>query len=170
MARGRRRVGQQVAVDWYGDQFLEIVQAHGDAAIFAAGEVLLHEAVSRAPRRSGKLAGSGYVATATKSTYRRRRYWRREKQAPKGGAVIAFTAPHAHLLESGRKRTGKIQPRAKRGKKALRIGDGQLRARSRYRRMNAQPFVGPAIDATKDTMTEAIAKVLNASLEQEMPR
>jgi hypothetical protein len=171
MARGRRRVGQQVEVEWYGDQFLEIVEKHGDAAVFAAGEVLLREAVSNAPRKSGRLAGSGYVATASKSTYRKRRYWRKEKTPPRHGAVIAFTAPHAHLMESGRRKVGPIVPRTKGGKHALRVSaDGQLRARSRYRRMAARPFVGPAIDATKDSMAEEIAKVLNQRLESEMPK
>lgn len=171
MARGRKRIAKQVEVEFYGDQFLEIVEKHGDAAMFAAGEVVLHAAVSRAPRRSGRLAGSGYVATNSKSTYRKRRYWRKEKTPPKGGAVVAFTAPHAHLLESGRRRTGVIAPRPKRGKKALRIGDdGQLRARSRYRRMAAQPFVAPAVEDTKTTMVEALADVLHSKLESEMPK
>lgn len=171
MARGRRRIGLQVEVEFYGDQFIEIVEKHGDTAMFAAGEVLLRAAVSNAPRRSGRLAGSGYVATGSKSTYRKRRYWRKEKTPPKGGAVVAFTAPHAHLLESGRRKTGLIAPRTKRGKKALRMGDdGQLRARSRYRRMAARPFVGPALEETKTTMTEALADVLHDHLESEMPR
>lgn len=170
MARGRRRIAQQVTVEWYGDQFVEIVEKHGDAALFAAGEVLLNEAISRAPRRSGQLVESGYVGTRSKSTYRRRRYWRKKIKPPANTAVVAFTAPHAHLLESGRKRTGRIQPRTRGGKRALQIGDGTLRTRSRYRRMAARPFVGPALDATKDTMLEAITKVLHDRLENEMPK
>lgn len=171
MAKGRRRVAQHVSIEWYGDQFLAIVEKHGDEALFAAGEVLLREAVSNAPRRSGNLVESGYVGTRSKSTYRRRRYWRKKIYPAANTAVVAFTAPHAHLLESGRRRTGRIQPRAKQGKKALRIGtDGMLRSQSRYRRMNARPFVGPALDATRDGMSEAIAKVLHDRIESEMPR
>lgn len=170
MAKARKRVAQHVSIEWYGDQFLEIVDQYGDAALFAAGEVLLQEAVSRAPRRSGNLVESGYVGTRSRSTYRRRRYWRKKIRPDANTAVVAFTAPHAHLVESGRRRTGRIQPRAKQGKKALRIGDGQLRARSRYRRMSGKPFVGPALDATRDGMSEAITKVLHDRLESEMPR
>ncbi len=170
MARGRRRVAQQVEVTWYGDQFLEIVAKHGDAALFAAGEVLLREAVSNAPRKSGRLAGSGYVGTRSRSTYQRR-YGRKKIYPPANTAVVAFTAPHAHLLEAGRRKTGPIAPRAKGGKRALRVSaDGQLRARSRYRRMAARPFVGPAIDATKDTMANELAAILRNRLEAEMPK
>lgn len=168
-SRGPRRRAVKIDVTWYGDEFLEIVADGGDEALFAAGSILADEAQRRAPRARGNLQKSVYVATATKSSYVKRRYWRKEKKAPKGGAVIAFSAPHAHLMESGRRRAGVIAPRRKRGKKALRI-NGQFRARSRFRRMSSRPFLGPALEATKETMVRELARVLNRKLEAGMPR
>lgn len=170
MARGRRRVAQRVDITWYGDQFLEIVEKYGDEALFAAGEILLDAASSRAPRKSGRLSRSGYVGTTTKSTYRKHYGWRNEAKVKPGWAVVAFIAPHAHLQESGRRRAGPFRPRTKGGKRALRIGEnGQLRAGSRYRRMAAHPFLGPAINATQTKMVHELAAVLNRRLEAELP-
>jgi hypothetical protein len=167
---GRRRVAQSVAVDWYGDEFLAIVDRYGDAALYAAGTVLRQAASSRAPRRRGQLAASGYVATASQSSYVKRRYWRKEQKPGKHTAVIAYTAPHAHLIESGRRRAGKIAPRRRNGKRALRVADGVLRRSSRYRRSAAQPFLAPAIDATRDAMASELAALLRQRLESDMPR
>lgn len=174
--KSMKRGIQRVDVNLYGDEFMDIVERRGDEAMFAAGEVVLREATRRVPRgRTGNLAKSGYVATGSRSTYRKRRYWRKEKTPPKGGAVIGFTAPHADLIESGRRKRGLIVPRAsvyyegvlrRTGKRALTIG-GQLRSRSRYNRMSSQPFLGPALDATRETMVEALADTLNERLESE---
>lgn len=174
--RGGRRVAQRVELTWYGDDFLATVERYGDDALFAAGEVVQREAEQRAPRgRTGNLRKSGYVSTATRSSYVSRRYWRREKKPPKGGATIGFTAPHAHLVEGGRKRrAGKFGPRGdvryqgtlrRTGKKALRIGD-QLRARARRSAMSARPFLAPALEAARETMMRELAGVLRKRLEQ----
>ena len=72
-------------------------------------------------------------------------------------------------MESGRRKAGTFGPRTRRGKKALRI-DGQYRSQSRFRRMSARPFLGPAIDETKTTMVEELAKVLNKALESGMKK
>ena len=158
---------RRVQVEWYGDDVLAVVRKHGDAALFAAGEVVQAAAEQRAPRgATGRLRGSGYVSTASRSTYKTRRYWRREKKPPAGAATVGFSAPHAHLLEGGRRKSGAIRPRRKR---ALRI-DGQFRSASRYRRMSSRPFLGPAIDATKESMVDALAGVLNKALERELPK
>lgn len=158
---------RRVQVEWYGDEFLAVVRKHGDAALFAAGEVVQQAAEQRAPRgATGRLRGSGYVSTASRSTYRTRRYWRREKKPPAGAATVGFSAPHAHLLEGGRRKSGVIRPRRKR---ALHI-DGQFRGASRYRRMSSRPFLGPAIDATKERMVEELAGVLRKQLERELPK
>lgn len=168
MARRRsmRRGVQRVEIIAYGDEYLALVERYGDEAMFAAGQVVLAEAGRRAPRRSGALAASGYVATRSQSTYKRRRYWRKEKTPPKNGAVIGFTAPHAHLMESGRRRRGEIKPRKGGGKRALLI-NGSLRSRSRYNRMSSRPFLGPALEATKETMVERVAEKLRQRLERE---
>lgn len=158
---------RRVQIEWYGDDFLAVVRRYGDDALFAAGEVVQHAAEQRAPRgATGRLRGSGYVSTGSRSTYRAKRYWRREKKPPTGAATVGFSAPHAHLLEGGRRKSGVIRPKRKR---ALRI-DGKYRARASYRRMDAQPFLGPAIDATKDSMVKELAGVLNKHLERELPK
>jgi hypothetical protein len=163
--KSMRRGIQRVDVALYGDEFMEIVERYGDEAMFAAGSVVLDEANRRVPRgRTGNLAKSGYVGTPSKSTYVKRRYWRKEKPAPKGGAVVGFTAPHAHLIESGRRKRGTIRPRS--GKRALNI-NGQIRATSRYNRMSSRPFLGPALEATKETMVRELANVLKRRLESE---
>jgi hypothetical protein len=178
--RSARRRAQRVDVTWYGDDFLQIIEEHGDEALFAAGMIVKREADRRAPRgRTGNLRKSGYVSTATRSTYVSRRYWRREKKPPKGGATIGFSAPHAHLIEGGRRKAGTFGPRGDRrhngvlrrsGKRALRIGNGMLRSRSRFRRMSSRPFLGPALEATKDTMVKELAGVLRTRLQDKLPR
>ncbi len=161
-----RRPQRKAQVVWYGDEFLEIVRKHGDPALFAAGEVVQRAAVRRIPRVTGNLARSAYVSTRSRSTYVKRRYWRREKKPPTGAATVAFSAPHSHLIESGRRRSGVIAPRRKR---ALTI-EGQVRSSSRYRRVRGRAFLGNALEETKTSMVEELAGVLRNALEREMPR
>lgn len=164
--RGARRRVQRVDLEWYGDEFVKIISEHGNDALFKAGEILLAEAERRAPRgRTGNLAKSGYVAVPGKSTYVRRLYWRREKKVRQGEAVVAFTAPHAHLMESGRRKRGKITPTKRGGKRALVI-NGRIRAASQYKRMSSRPFVGPALESSKETIPEALAKEYKSWLER----
>lgn len=166
----KRYMRRKLQVTWYGDDFLDIVHKHGDAALFAAGEVVLNAAARRAPRRTGKLASSGYVSTATKSTFRRRKYWRKEKKPPIDGATVGFSAPHAHLIESGRRRSGKTAPSKRRrrmrtGNLALKIGDRYVSG-SRFKRLRSRPFLGPALEETSETMVQELSKVLRSKLEQ----
>lgn len=163
--RGARRRVQRVQLEWYGDEFVEIVREHGPEALWAAAKVVLAEASRRAPRRTGKLSRSGYIGVKGKSTYQKRRYWRREKFAREAEAVIGFNAPHAHLMESGRRRRGVIRPTKRSGNKALLI-DGKFRARSNYRRLSSQPFLGPALEATRDDIPKELAKVYGNWLER----
>jgi hypothetical protein len=165
--KSMRRGIQKVDVALYGDEFMAIVEKYGDEAMFAAGEVVKREAERRVPRgRTGNLAKSAYVATRTKSTYVRRRYWRKEKTPPKGGAVVGFTAPHAHLLESGRRKRGVIRPIKGGGKRALSI-NGMARSSSKYNRMSSRPFLGPGLDAAATSMANELAQVLRTRLERE---
>ena len=169
MARRKyfRRHGYKFELTTYGDDFVKIVTEYGEEALFEAGKVVLREAQRRAPKRTGKLLRSGYVVTRKyKTAIYRRPYWRRAKEARAGEAIVAFTAPHAHLMESGRRRRGVITPTRKR---ALSI-NGTIRASSRYNRMSSRPFVGPALDASKDTMARELASTLNRRLEQKLGR
>lgn len=164
--RGAKRRVQRVDLEWFGDEFIKIIAEYGNDALFKAGEVLLAEATRRAPRgRTGNLARSGYVAVPGRSTYVKRLYWRREKRVRTGEAVVAFTAPHAHLMESGRRKRGKITPTKRSGKRALRI-NGRIRAASRFKRMSSQPFVGPAIEASQETIPAELARVYGSWLDR----
>lgn len=161
---------RRVQTTWYGDDYVKIIQDYGPEALFFAGEIVQREADRRAPQgATGRLKRSGYVSTKWRTTYVRRMYWRKEKK-PRAmdDVVVGFSAPHAHLIEGGRRRAGKIYPRKKRGTKALFI-QGQFRAASRYRRMSSRPFLGPAIDAAKDTMVEELAKRYRSVLERLLP-
>lgn len=160
--RGARRRVQRFEIAWYGDDFVEIVREHGPEALLAAAQVVLAEASRRTPRRSGKLASSGYIGVKGRSTYQKRRYWRREKFAKDAEAVIGFSAPHAHLIESGRRQRGEIKPRRK---KVLLIA-GQMRARSRYNRMSSRPFLGPALEASRDLVPQEMARVYGSWLDR----
>lgn len=153
--RGVKRKIQRFEITWYGQDFVDIVREYGPEALWEAARVVLAEASRRAPRRKGMLAGSGYIGVKGRSTYQKRRYWRREKFAKDAEAVIGFSAPHAHLIESGRRKRGMIEPRRKR---ALLI-NGQFRSRSRYNRMSSQPFLGPALEASRDQVPRELARV-----------
>jgi hypothetical protein len=163
----KRYMRRKVQVTWYGDDFLEIVRKHGDEALFSAGQHVLQAATRRAPRRTGKLRSSGYVSTASRTTYVKRAYWRKEKKPPIGGATVGFSAPHAHLIESGRRKAGKFGPstRGRRPRQALKIGD-RFVARSRFKRLSSRPFVGPAVEETRETMVAELADVLRSKLEK----
>ena len=171
----KRYMRRRTQIAWYGDDFLEIVRKYGDEAWMAAGKHLLQAATAKAPRgKTGNLRKSGYISTPTQSTYVYRPYWRRERMAPEGGATVGFSAPHAHLIESGRRKAGRFTPRGDRsyqgtlrrsGRRALKIGDRYV-ARSRYRRMSSRPFLGPAIEETKETMVVELSNVLRSRLEK----
>lgn len=136
----KRTIGSKNAgyvIEWYGDEILHAVAALTDEAMFAAGEVLINRATAKAPRDEGTLQESGYVATASQSTYKKRPHHKREvKPKGEGVAVAAFSAPHAHLVEHG---TSK---------------------------MKAQPFFRPAFDESKQAMAEAGTAVLKKGLKQ----
>lgn len=126
---------QGYVIEWYGDEILKAVAALKDDAMFAAGEVLIARATAKAPRDEGTLQESGYVATANKSTYQKRKHHKNEvRPQGEGVAVAAFSAPHAHLIEHG---TSK---------------------------MSAQPFFRPAFDESKQAMAEAGTAVLKKGL------
>lgn len=160
--RGARRRVQRFQIEWYGDEFAEVLREHGPEALYEAAKVVLVAASRRAPRRTGMLAGSGYIGVKGKSTYKKRRYWRKEKFAKDAEAVIGFNAPHAHLIESGRRRRGNITPRRTR---ALVI-DGRFVSKSKFKRVSSQPFLGPALEESRESVPREIAKVYGSWLDK----
>lgn len=170
-AARRRGMRRQVQVAYYGDDFKMIVEKYKDKALFAAGKIVLADASRRAPRRSGKLASSGYIATATQSTFVKKRYWRNEKKPPADAVTIGFAAPHAHLVESGRKKARKFYPKKatqrRAGKKALMFG-GRYLAWSRFKRLSGRHFLATALEATKNRVVQSMASQFGDALQREM--
>lgn len=92
-----------MVVNWYGDEILKGIFDEANAALFAAGELLINAAAAKAPRYEGTLSESGYVATKDKSNYHfdPKHYEKEVRPEIDGLAAIAFAAPHAHLIEYG---------------------------------------------------------------------
>lgn len=107
-----------------------------DEALFAAGEVVAAAVKSRAPKRTGKLANSVYVATPKRSTYTTDDDNEKERKPEKGEVVVGVASFHAHFIEAG---TSK---------------------------MAAKPFFRPAFDATRRQAAQVAADKLRESLER----
>ncbi|THJ30943.1 HK97 gp10 family phage protein [Lampropedia aestuarii] len=124
----------------------------------AGGQVVRDEAKKRAPKQSGLLASSIYVAYADK------------RSQPKDGLAIysvawnAKTAPHGHLIEFGHWRYNKQaengrymkskRPGVRRGKGAQdHSGPGAL---EKPVWVPANPFMRPAYDAIAQTSVQAM--------------
>ena len=138
-----------VRLDWYGDELEKAVEKAGDPALFEMGQILLKDAKGRITRRSGKTRKSGYVATKSKSTYRKRP-WQRKEVRTSSGAVVAFAAIHAHILERTGAQPHTIKPH---NKKALSIPGIGMRSRVKmHPGTKAKPFLKPALDSTKNEM------------------
>ena len=87
---------------WYGDGIIDALEEEMEDALFAAGKVLLEAALAKAPRRTGALAETGYIKTKNRSTYKYRRYHRKEAPVDSvNEAAVGFSSPNAHLQEFG---------------------------------------------------------------------
>lgn len=92
----------EAVVTWYGDELIAKLKENEEDALFEGAEALIKEAASRAPNRSGLLARSGYVASTTKSTWRKHKLHRKPKPPKTEGVVVAgFAAFYAHMVERG---------------------------------------------------------------------
>lgn len=181
-----------VDLAWYGDEFMGIVGKSTPRGLFKGGTVILEAARGRAPKRSGELSKSGFVLTETQDNYVRGRKDRKNIRKliatfkrPQTVTVM-FAAWYANLFEdSGRKKN--IVPRAmrKRGSsvkkagRAIRSGKLQIqgvlkipgigyRAKATIPRMRARPFLGPAVEESKDGFVKALAGEVRKQLESEM--
>lgn len=108
------------SVKWYGDQLLADIRAATPDGLFAGGEMLLEAAKSRAPKDSGDLQDSGYVAVPGKSTYKSAKHHNEEIKPKEGQAVVGFAAFYARFIEFGTKK------------------------------LTRKPFLRPAVDELKD--------------------
>lgn len=116
---------QGYVVEWFGDEIEHALNSEIDDALFEAALTLVELARAKAPRDEGTLQESGYAASVTQSTYRKRPYHKGERRPRQGVAVAAFSAPHSHLIEFG------------------------------TRKMRAHPFFRPAFDGGKPTIINA---------------
>lgn len=112
---------------WHGPDLLAQLREGTPEALFAGGEMLVEAAASRAPRFSGDLAKSGYVAIEGKTTYRKKKKYNKQAKVPKGGAVVGFAAFYARYVEFGTKHKA------------------------------ARPFLRPALDELKEKIGNEIA-------------
>lgn len=119
---------------WRGDELLKQVEEATPEALFEAAQELVRAAASKAPRRTGDLAQSGYAAGAGESTYRGDRLHRKELKPPEGGAVAAFAAFYAGFVELG------------------------------TRRVSARPFMRPAFDELKGQLGAEVVKTVGGKL------
>lgn len=139
LPRPRAQPGQStLVVQWYGDDLAKAILGEVNAALYAAGELLILSAAAKAPRDEGTLAESGYVATKDKSSYHFDPASYEKEVDPKidGLAVVAFAAPHAHLIEYGTVN------------------------------MAAQPFFRPAFDESRREMGFIAAGFLREAVEK----
>lgn len=139
--RPRAKPNQQntMVVTWFGDEIAGAIYDEINAALFAAGELLINAAAAKAPRDTGTLSESGYVATKEKSSYRfDPKSYEKEVVPPQDRmAAVGFAAPHAHLIEFGTVHMG------------------------------AQPFFRPAFDENRREMGFVSAGFLRKAVENE---
>lgn len=106
-------------LQWFGDEVLRKVQGTSERGMYAAAEEVLAAATAKAPKDTGRLRDSGYIATTKRSTYRKKKWHTKQAPVIERAALVAFAAFYAHMVEGG---TSK---------------------------MAAKPFLRPALDQTK---------------------
>ena len=120
----------RIDTKWHGESLLRKVVGVTPDGLYKAAEELLDTAKPKAPRASGTLQDSGYVANEERSTYKPDKQHKKEYTVPEGGALTGFAAFYAHMVENG---TSK---------------------------MAAQPFLRPALDQAKRRAgIKAVAKM-----------
>lgn len=170
---------KNISLDWYGDDIARLVQRASEPGLWAMGQVLVKAAARRAPRSSGRLADSAFVATTKRTDYQRGRGDRPRRQmaahlnrVKEGRALIGFAAWYSNLFEDTGAKTHTIPyvartSRARRRKTLLIPGIG-YRRRIQHPGLRRQPFLGPAIDASKEDGARAFAKEVERRLEADL--
>jgi len=126
MAKGKSRVSLNLNIE----DIKRAVAGGLEDAMWEAGQVVAGAIVSRAPRDTGGLAESVYVATEKRSTYKSAPANEKERTAPQGGVVVGVAKFTAHFIESGTS----ITP--------------------------ARPFVRPAFTSTKERAAQVATEKL----------
>lgn len=106
-----------------------------DDAMYEGADVVYKLTQVKVPVATGRLKRSGYIANSKRSTYTREGKVNKAEVTPdEGDALVAYSAPHSHLLEYG----------------------------SWWR--PAKPYLRPSLDEKKEEATEAIAEHIRKGL------
>jgi hypothetical protein len=161
-----------VSVNWFGNELMSAVRGAQEPGLYSLGFIVLKEARLRAPVKSGRLRRSGYVATSVRSSYRRRRKDKLKlPRVPKGAVQVGFASFYGRFIEIGaRGHTVTPRKRTTRGKKAILIPDVGPRRRAEPGAIKARPFLGPALQATRERGAQALAVEVNRRVERAMAR
>lgn len=175
----KRSKTSNMSLTFYGPEIESVVREATEPGLWALGQVVKRAAESRAPRRSGTLQASSFVATVKRTDYVRHRGDRHKKTMARilqkvsaQTALVGFGAWYSNLYEdTGAKRhaipyvgkTGRARTR-----KTLQITGIGFRKSVSHPGVKPQPFLAPALEATKAQGTEAFAREVRAELEREL--
>ena len=117
-----------IVVKWDGDELQKALKQHQAAALYEGAKVVLAAARPRAPRgRTGRLRKSGYAkAAGGRSSYRGGKGRRKPPKLRAGSAVAGFSQFYGGFQERG------------------------------TRRHRAQPFLAPALTASRRRAAKAV--------------
>jgi HK97 gp10 family phage protein len=165
---GKRYRGKGYNIEWFGDDLARTVDRHNDAAMFAGGQVLKRAAQQRTPVSSGALRQSAYVQTDSRTDYckgpRDRRRMFRKRGA--GGVLVAFAAFYANMIEE----SGAQRHRAPRkGARPMRLPGIGLRSVVAHPGMRARPFLGPALEASREEIARAFVGEMASAIAGALP-
>lgn len=175
----RRSKTRNLALQWYGPEIAATVERAAEPGLWAMGRTLVEAAKRKAPRASGRLQDSGFVATPKRTDYKRGKGDRPRKQMSRhlsgvkpGTALIGFAAWYSNLFEDTGAKSHAIPyvgrtARARRRKTLLIPGIG-FRRRVTHPGLKRQRFLGPAVDAAKNDAMGDFAKAVQRELEKEL--
>ena len=175
----KRTTNKNLKLDWWGPEIADVVRSATEPGLWAMGQTVKRSAERRAPSRTGALASSGFVATIKRTDYVRKRGDRRRRamvrilgKVTATTALVGFGAWYSNLYEDtgakahGIPYVGKTA-RARR-RKTLQIAGIGFRASARHPGVRAQPFLGPALDASKGEAAQDFADEVKRRLEAEL--
>jgi HK97 gp10 family phage protein len=124
-----------VSLDLNMDDILAAVEDNLDAAMFLGAMEVLEASKPKTPLKRGKLRESGYVSTASRSSYAGGKGHRKEiKPKKRGEAAIAFSYFTARFFELGTKH------------------------------LAARPFLRPGFDEKKDSARDTVINLLKEAI------
>lgn len=177
MARKTRT--KSVALSWLGPEIEQSVRTAMEPGLWAMGDAVRDKAKGRAPRASGRLRDSAFIATSKRTDYRRGRGDRRRKQMAQilgrvtpMSVLVGFAAWYSNLFEDSGARRHEIpyKPKSNRGRvrKTLQIPGIGFRKRVSHPGFKARPFLGPALEATKNEAVGDFADEVKRRLERDL--